>query len=107
MTFQTVIVYIKIMNSSESQVSIPDERSMLGPNEDEEADSHQLLWGQQHILIIPRDALLQLCCPQLLIGGAVQKNNQKNNVIIVYLYFIKVTRPLYKDKDCDDFSDLF
>lgn len=48
----------------------PDKGSMLGPDEHEEADTHQLLWSQQHILVISGDGLLQLSSPELLIRGA-------------------------------------
>lgn len=48
----------------------PDEGRVLRADEDEQADAHQLLGGQQHVLVVPGDGLLQLRGPQLLVRGA-------------------------------------
>lgn len=48
---------------------------MLGPDEHEEADAHQLLRGQQHVLVVPGDGLLQLSSPELLVRGAGREMN--------------------------------
>lgn len=47
---------------------------MLGADEDEQADAHQLLRGQQHVLVVPGDGLLELHGPELLVRGAAGRS---------------------------------
>lgn len=49
---------------------LPDVGGVLGPDEHKETHAHQLLRGQQNVLMIPGNVLLQLSGPQLLVGRA-------------------------------------
>lgn len=48
---------------------IPDKWCMLWADENKKTHSHQLLWGKQHILVVPWDIFLELSSPQLLVGS--------------------------------------
>ena len=50
--------------------TVPDEGGVLRADEHEQTHAHQLLRGQQDVLVVPGDVLLQLSSPQLLVGGA-------------------------------------
>ena len=50
--------------------TVPDEGCVLRADEHKQAHAHQLLRGQQDVLVVPGDVLLQLGRPQLLVGGA-------------------------------------
>ena len=57
--------------------TVPDEGGVLRADEHEQTHAHQLLRGQQDVLVVPGDVLLQLSSPQLLVGGAERQFSQR------------------------------
>ena len=56
----------------------PDEGSVLGSDKNKQADAHQLLRSQQHILVVSGDGLLQFHSPELLVCCATRKHYKGN-----------------------------
>lgn len=68
----------------------PDKGSMLRSDKDKQADTHQLLRGQENILVVSGDGLLQFHCPQLLVccAAKVLQRESLGKVLYTFIHLI-------------------